>query len=100
MVSSLEYIAPQGDFRSNEGANPQAVPKKFASEVEQLAVQATKAQGLEFGGVDMMLTDAGPKVAEVNCPCYFPRCQLIAGDDVAGQMVDYLQEKSKRILAA
>ncbi len=98
VIDSIEYSAPKGDFRSNEGASPNVSPRRFDTEVEQLAVHATNAQGLEFGGVDIMLTDDGPKVAEVNFPCFFPRCQMLTGTDIAGQMVDYLRKKSERIM--
>lgn len=99
VISSIRYNAPQGDFRSNEGASPNVEPYIFDDEVQKAAVYATKAEGVEFSGVDIMMTDDGPKVAEVNFPCYFPRCQLLTGDDIAGQMVDYLLEKSAKILA-
>lgn len=99
VISSIEYTAPQGDFRSNEGQSPNVAQKQFSAEVEAAAIRAVNLQGIEFGGVDVMMTDDGPKVAEANFPCYFPRCQLLTGDDIAGQMVAYLVEKSKRILA-
>ncbi len=99
VISSIRYNAPQGDFRSNEGTTPNVEPYTFDDEVQKVAIHATKAEGVEFGGVDIMMTDDGPKVAEVNFPCYFPRCQLLTGDDIAGQMVDYLLEKSAKILA-
>ena len=98
VISSIKYSAPRNDFRSNEGASPNVAPKVFDEEVQRIAIHATNVQGLEFGGVDIMLTDDGPKVAEVNFPCYFPRCQLLTSDDIAGQMVDYLIAKSKSIL--
>ena len=96
VIDSIEYTANDGDFRSNEGAKPNVAPKKFTDEVEKLAVKATRALGLEFGGVDIMITNNGPKVAEVNFPCFFPRCQQLTGTDIAGMMVDYLMEKARR----
>lgn len=99
VISSIEYTAPQGDFRSNEGKSPNVAPKKFSAEIENAAIRAVNMQGIEFGGVDIMMTDDGPKVAEANFPCFFPRCQMLTGDDIAGQMVDYLIAKSQRILA-
>lgn len=93
VIDSIEYSAPKGDFRSNEGEVPNVAPKKFSQEVEDIAIRATNALGLEFGGVDIMITSSGAKVAEVNCPCYFPRCQLLTGTDIAGLMVEYLEKK-------
>lgn len=93
VIDSIEYTAPEGDFRSNEGIKPNVSPKTFNQEVNNVAVSAVKALGLEFGGVDIMVTKNGPKVAEVNSPCFFPRCQLLTGTDIAGQMVEYLIKK-------
>ena len=94
VIDSIEYSANKNDFRSNEGKTPNVAPKKFDSRVEEVAIKATHSLGLEFGGVDIMVTDSGPKVAEVNFPCFFPRCQLLTGTDIAGMMVDYLMGKS------
>ena len=94
VIDSIEYSAPKGDFRSNEGATPNVQQKKFSAEIEDIAIRATNSLGLEFGGVDIMITEKGPKVAEVNYPCFFPRCQLLTGTDIAGKMVDYLAKKS------
>ena len=93
VIDSIEYSAPKGDFRSNEGAVPNVSPKKYGPEIEEIAIKATKALDLEFGGVDIMITDNGAKVAEVNCPCFFPRCQMLTGTDIAGKIVEYLQNK-------
>ena len=93
VIDSIEYTAPEGDFRSNEGIKPNVKPHQYDSEVNDIAIKAVKALNLEFGGVDIMITKDGPKVAEVNCPCFFPRCQNLTGVDIAGQMVEYLMNK-------
>lgn len=93
VIDSIEYSAPKGDFRSNEGKTPNVSQKRFSETVNEIAVQAVKALGLEFGGVDIMITDNGAKVAEVNYPCFFPRCQMLTGTDIAGQMIKYLRDK-------
>ena len=95
VIDSIQYTAPAGDFRSNEGAQPNVSARQFDDDINDVAVRAVHALGLEFGGVDIMLTPDGPKIAEVNCPCYFPRCQLLTGTDIAGQMVDYLKRKAE-----
>lgn len=93
VIDSIEYSANKGDFRSNEGDSPNVAQRQFGGEVDEIAIRAVKSLGLEFGGVDIMLTEKGPKVAEVNYPCYFPRCQLLTGVDIAGKMVEYLEKK-------
>jgi hypothetical protein len=97
VIDSIQYNAPKGDFRSNEGATPNVAPMKFSSEVEATAVAAVKALNLEFGGVDIMVEESSNQhfVTEVNFPCYFARCQNLTGTDISGQMVEYLLAKGK-----
>lgn len=95
VIDAIQYQANPDDFRSNEGKKPNVSRATFGKDVNRLAIQAVKALGLEFGGVDILISERGPLVAEVNFPCFFPRCQLLTGTDISGMMVDYLVEKSK-----
>lgn len=96
VIDSIEYRAPENDFRSNVGQKPNVQVKKFSKATETLAVKATKALGLEFGGVDVLIDNKGHSyVTEVNFPCNFSRCQLLTGVDIAGRMVDHLLKKSR-----
>jgi RimK family alpha-L-glutamate ligase len=99
VIDSIRYTAQGEDFRSNVGAEPQVAPEKFAPEVEAIAIQAVRAIGTEFGGVDILLDkNGGAYVAETNFPCYFPRAQKITGTDISGKMIDHLMKKSERLL--
>lgn len=98
VVDSIRYKQREGDIRTNVGAQPLVEAAKFSEVVEQVAVKAVTALGLEFGGVDVIMDEAGnPYVMEVNFPCYFPRCQMLTGTDISGMMLDYLLAKSKKI---
>lgn len=95
VIDSIEYLVPEGDFRSNAGNLPQVQAKSFSPALRATAAAAVRAVGLEFGGVDMLITDTGLYyVTEVNFPCNFSRAQLLTGSDIAGTMVDYLMNKS------
>ncbi len=97
VIDSIEYQAIGDEFRTNVGEQPVVVPKKSDATVEAVAVQITKARGLDFGGVDIMFADDGsPLVLEINFPCFFGRAQLLTGVDIAGQMIDFLLAKAKK----
>lgn len=97
VIGSIQYSAPKGDFRSNEGATPNVSIKKFSEEIEKVAIAAVNALDLEFGGVDILIDEKNkPHVVEVNFPCFFPRCQMLTGKDISGMMIDYLIKKSKK----
>lgn len=96
VIDSIEYMAPANDFRSNVGAVPNVRTMAFADNIQRTAIRATTTLGWEFGGVDILIDDKDNYyVTEVNFPCFFPRCQLATGVDIAGKMIDYLASKSR-----
>ncbi|MFH1353929.1 MAG: hypothetical protein ABIH36_01450 [bacterium] len=97
IVSSIEYAAPDDDFRSNVGIFPIVKAKEFPPEIQKLAIEATQLLGVDFGGVDILIdNESKPFITEVNFPCNFARAQKTTGIDIAGLMVDFLVQKSKR----
>lgn len=99
VVDSIEYRAPENDFRTNVGSNPTVMSKQFDNAVNRIAVDAVHALGYEFGGVDILIDDSGkPHILEVNFPCYFARAQQCSNIDIAEMMVQYLMNKSQRPL--
>lgn len=95
VISSLEYIATDRDFRTNSSKKLKVKPKKYSKSLEELAVRATHSMGWEFGGVDILIHDGKPYVSEVNFPCNFVRAQTLTRRDIALQMVQYLRAKSE-----
>ena len=82
------------DFRSSPSTDPGDYADRVEPALADLAVRATLALGVDFSGVDVLRDRAGVDwVLEVNCPCFFPQAQIVAGIDVAGAIVDALIEK-------
>lgn len=97
VIASLEYKAPNNDFRTNAAQKLSVKSKKYPKMFEEMAVRATKAMGWEFGGVDILIHGGKGYVSEVNFPCNFIRAQKATGKDIAFQMVKYLQQKSEQL---
>lgn len=97
VIDSISYKRSREDFRSNVGRKRVASVNKFSSAIEQVAIEAVNVLSLEFGGVDILVSqDGGFHLAEVNFPYPFVASQLVTGTDIAGQMIDYLNAKSKQ----
>ncbi|HYH74651.1 MAG TPA: hypothetical protein VD735_01690 [Candidatus Saccharimonadales bacterium] len=98
VADAIRYLPQPGDFRTNAVSVPEV--EAFPATADnahlfELAVQATQALGLDFGGVDLLLeADGAATIAEVNFPCNFSRNQMNTGVDVAGMIVDHLIAKS------
>lgn len=101
VVAAYPNPTSDDDFRSRPSSDAAEYTSSPAADLEQVAVAATQALDLEFGGVDVMRHASGRLyVLEVNMPCYFAQAQVRGGIDVAGAMVDHLLAKSRALLAA
>lgn len=97
VLDTIEYNTQKDDFRTNAVAVPSVEARNDVSDdIKQIAIRAVEALGLEFGGVDVLIDEAGsPYVAEVNFPCNFARNQMNTGADISGRLVDYLVRKAE-----
>jgi ribosomal protein S6--L-glutamate ligase len=77
------------DFRTN-GAHAAEVEAWWDASVAEVAVEAVKAIGLEYAGVDVIPTDNGPLVLEVNGWPGFASTAAVTGVDITGALASYL----------
>lgn len=93
IIGALERTSStEGEFRANValGAVTQAV--ELTNEEQDIVLRATRAMGLNMAGVDMMRSDNGPVIIEVNSAQDFTGPHLIEaimGVDLAGMMIDF-----------
>lgn len=66
VVGAMERTAKDGDFRSNIHLGGVAAPIKITPEERRMAIKAAKVMGLKVAGVDIIRSDSGPKILEVN----------------------------------
>lgn len=97
VVASVKRQSLDGDFRSNTHQGGEGVPVKLTDEERKTAVKAAKAMGLTtFCGVDMMRSERGPLVLEVNSSASIKTPELITGRDVATKIIEYIEINAKR----
>lgn len=88
--ASMQRTAGNGDFRANLHQGGKAESIELTEEEKQIAIQATKAIGLDVAGVDLIRTKQGPMILEVNASPGLEGIETVSGKDIAGMMVDYL----------
>lgn len=93
VVASIERIAQEGEFRANIHLGASALSVEITEEERELAVKAAKIIGLEVAGVDMVRSDSGPKILEINSSPGLEGIEGATGIDVAGKMIDYIESK-------
>ncbi len=97
IVGAMERIAKKrGEFRSNFHLGGRVRLADLSEEEKSLAIQAVKACGLDFAGVDILRTKTGPKVLEVNANPGLEGITQATGRDIGGSIIKYAVLKAKR----
>ena len=88
-VAAMKRSAPPGEFRANihKGASGEAVT--LPDEYTRLAIAAAAALELEIAGVDLLRTNEGPVVLEVNPSPGFEELESVTGVDIAGAIIGF-----------
>lgn len=95
VVASMKRQSLDDDFRSNLHKGGEGVSVKLTEEERKMAIKAAKAMGLNVAGVDMMRSDRGPLILEVNASPGFG-VEKVTGRDVAGAIIEYVEMNAKR----
>lgn len=96
VVASVKRQSLDDDFRSNTHQGGVGVAVKLTEEERKTALKAAKAMGLSICGVDMMRSERGPLVLEVNSSASLKTPELITGRDVASKIIEYVELNAKR----
>lgn len=94
VVASMQRQSLDDDFRSNLHQGGEGTKIKLTEEEKKTAQRAAKAMGLPVCGVDMMRSERGPLVLEVNASPGF-NIEKVTGRDVASKMIDYIEQNAK-----
>ncbi|NCU37677.1 30S ribosomal protein S6--L-glutamate ligase [Candidatus Saccharibacteria bacterium] len=96
VVASMKRQSLDDDFRSNLHKGGEGVTIKLTEEERKMAVKAAKAMGLNIAGVDMMRSDRGPLILEVNASPGFG-IEKVTGRDVTTPIIEYVEQNAKRV---
>lgn len=94
VVASMQRQSLDDDFRSNLHQGGAGKPVKLTDEERKVAQKAAKAMGLPICGVDMMRSENGPLVLEVNASPGFG-IEKVTKRDVAGKIMDYVEQNAR-----
>ncbi|MXV81942.1 RimK family alpha-L-glutamate ligase [Candidatus Poribacteria bacterium] len=90
VVAAMKRSAPPGEFRANihKGASGEAIA--LTDEYTRLAIVAAAALELEIAGVDLLQTNEGPVVLEVNPSPGFEELESVTGIDIADAIIEFV----------
>jgi len=92
VVAAMRRQGAPGDFRSNLHRGGSAEVIKLSPRERSTAVRAAKSLGLEVAGVDLLQSEEGPMVLEVNSSPGLEGIERASGVDIADQIVEYIED--------
>lgn len=92
VIAAMRRQGAPGDFRSNLHRGGSAEMIKLTPSERSTAVRAAKAMGLNVAGVDMVQSEEGPMVLEVNSSPGLEGIEKTSSIDVADQVIDNIED--------
>lgn len=95
VVAAMKRIAKEGEFRSNLHRGGTAEIVKLSPEERTTAIRAAKIVGLNVAGVDILRSNHGPVVMEVNSSPGLQGIEGVTGKDIAGMIIEFIEKNAK-----
>ncbi len=93
VVASMKRKAKPGEFRSNVHLGGSVENYELNDLEKENAVKAAKVLGLSVAGVDLIQSNRGPLVLEVNSSPGLEGIEKASGIDVADKIIEYLEDE-------
>ncbi|MEX0936607.1 MAG: 30S ribosomal protein S6--L-glutamate ligase [Pirellulales bacterium] len=95
VIAAMKRQAASGEFRSNLHRGGTAEKIKISPEERSTARRAARTMGLNVAGVDILRSNHGPLVMEVNSSPGLEGIEETTGVDVAGKIIEFLEKNAK-----
>ena len=94
VIAAMKRQGAPGEFRSNlhRGGNAETI--KLTPEERSTAVRAAKAMGLRIAGVDLLRSNHGPVIMEVNSSPGLEGIEKATNIDVAGKIIEFIEKNA------
>ncbi len=93
VIATMRRRAAKGEFRSNLHQGGVAESVRITKTEREAAIKAARAMKLNFAGVDLLRSNDGPKVLEVNSSPGLEGLETSTGKNVAGKLIDEIEKK-------
>jgi len=96
VIAAMRRQSLDDEFRSNIHQGGEGKPVDLTEEENKLAIRAAKAMGLQICGVDMIRSDHGTLVLEVNSSPGLEGIEQVTGCDVANEIIKHVELNAKQ----
>lgn len=95
VIASMLRQGKPGEFRSNIHRGGTAQEIKITPEERSTAVRSAKIMGLNVAGVDLLRSNHGPLVMEVNSSPGLEGIEGATGKDIAGSIITFIEKNAR-----
>ncbi|HKJ29162.1 MAG TPA: 30S ribosomal protein S6--L-glutamate ligase [Desulfuromonadales bacterium] len=95
VVAAMKRQGGEGEFRSNLHRGGNATLAKLTPEERLTAVRAARIMGLNVAGVDLLRSNHGPVVMEVNSSPGLEGIETATEKNVAGMIINFIEKAAK-----
>ena len=95
VVAAMQRQGAEGEFRSNLHRGGSASLVRITPKERATAVKAAQVMGLNVAGVDLLRSERGPLVMEVNSSPGLEGIELATGKDVAGMIIEFIEKNAQ-----
>ena len=95
VVAAMKRTGKEGEFRSNLHRGGTAELVRITPEERSTAVRSARVMGLNVAGVDLLRSNHGPVVMEVNSSPGLEGIERATGKDVAGLVVQFIEKNAR-----
>jgi len=95
VVASMKRSGKEGEFRSNLHRGGSAQLVRITPEERSTAVRSARIMGLNVAGVDLLRSNHGPVVMEVNSSPGLEGIEQATGKDVASIVIQFIEKNAK-----
>ena len=92
VVAAMKRQARDGEFRANVHQGGNVVAAKISRAERAIALKAAKVIGLGVAGVDILRSDSGPKILEINSSPGIQGIERATGADIATNIIEYIEK--------
>ena len=91
VVGAMMRTAQPGEFRSNVHQGGAVSKVRLSKDERRIAIKAARVLKLNVAGVDILRSDDGPKILEVNSSPGLEGIEKATGNDIAGTIIECIE---------
>lgn len=93
VIAAMRRVAQGQEFRSNVHRGGRTELVELSEEYKETAIRAAKIMGLGIAGVDMLESNDGPQIMEINSSPGLEGIEKCTNLDIAGAFIDYIASR-------